>query len=99
MSIMQTAIKNSIKKIEKAREYSLLEIEKLGIIPWAKDIRTIRKLVKRDIWEDNIFKAMIRGGGHATRYSIIGRNIIAYLQKNGEVMMEVMRVRVPKKVT
>lgn len=70
------------KGINPKTEYDLSGILALEVLP-VKDIRTLRKLVQRDLWGENLLKAEIQGEGRGMRYRIRGANIIKFLDKYG----------------
>ena len=85
-----------IKKVDPTREYNLSQIRDEGIFPWARNIRTIRKLVKQDYWGGNFLKARIGGENkYGVEYSIRGRDIIKFLKEYGPGLM--MATSVSKK--
>ena len=58
------------------------------MFPWSRNIRTIRKLVKRDFWGSNELKAKISGETkYGIEYGIKGKNIIKFLEKYGDGLM------------
>lgn len=74
-------------------EFSSQEIRTQGLFPWARNDRTIVKLIERDTTSgENILRARIEGEGRQRRYFIKGRQIIKYIEKYGPALM----VRVPK---
>lgn len=81
------SIKEAIKKVDPDREYNLSQIKVEGIFPWVKDIRTIRAIVKKDLWGENMLKSLITGEGRGMDYKIKGKNIIKFLEKYGSGMM------------
>ena len=82
MSNVKT-LKETIKKIDPKREYNLSHIQQEEIFPWARNISTVRKIVKVDYWGENMLKAHISGTGRALEYKITGKNIISFLEKYG----------------
>lgn len=77
------SIKNTIKKIDPEREYNLSNIKAEAIFPWAKHIRTVRKIVMRDHGGEKVLKAKITGSGRSLEYRIKGSNIINFINKYG----------------
>ena len=80
-------ISRTIKKVEPDRTYTLRSISKERLFPWAKDRRTIVKIVKKDYWGSNMLRAEISGEGLNAEYAIKGRNIIKFLRKYGPGLM------------
>ena len=72
--------KTDITKIEKEKWYNLLEIVKLGLFTWCKDVKTIRNWVLRDKLGKDKLKAMIVGNGRQARYKIKGKNIVEFIK-------------------
>lgn len=90
--VIDMSIRTAIKSVDPDREYNLTHIKREGLFPWAIDVRTIRKAVKRDFWGENLLKAEISGTGKGADYKIKGRNIIKFLEKYGPGYMH-MRPR------
>ena len=84
---MHMSIKGVIKRIETEREYNIKKIKEEALFPWTKDIRTIRKIVHKDYWGENMLKALVTGVGRALEYKIKGKNIIKFLEKYGDGLM------------
>ncbi len=82
-SIISMSITNTIKKIDPEREYNLSNIITDAIFPWARDIRTVRKIVMRDHGGEKVLRAKITGSGRSLEYRIKGENIIKFLEKYG----------------
>lgn len=76
-------IKQTIKKIDPNADYGLQDIQVKGLLPWARDIRTIRKYITADIAKENILKAKTEGSGRLLRYHIKGRNLITFIEVYG----------------
>lgn len=74
-------IKKSIKKesINDDYWYNLKDIHKLRMIPWVSSIITLRKIVEKDIDNNNILKPVITGIGKGKKYSFKGENIIKFI--------------------
>ncbi len=87
MSTKATKLNTVIKRIEPLRDYNLSHIKDEGLFPWAKNIRTVRKIVHQDKVTENVLKAVITGEGRALDYKIKGRNISKFLEKYGPGFM------------
>lgn len=74
--------------------YTVTDIVTENILPWARNYRTIVKLIEQDLAGENILEAEVAGEGRQRRYSISGRNIIKYVKKYGPVLIG--SVRKPK---
>ena len=82
-SIINTNMENVV---DTSKEYTIGDIRKYGVFPWAKHYKTIVKFVKKDFFGENILKTRIEGEKQNTRYFIKGENIINYLNKYGHVL-------------
>ena len=81
------SIKEVIRRIKPEREYNLTNIKDEGLFPWTKNLQTIRKIVKKDYWGDNMLKAQISGTGGGVDYRIKGRGIIKFINLFGPGLM------------
>lgn len=77
------SISSAIKRIEPDRNYNLSNIRDEQLFPWARDIRTVRKIVLRDDSGERMLKVKITGEGRTLDYKIKGKNIIQFLNKYG----------------
>lgn len=68
-----------MNRIYPNKYYSLNEILKDNLFPWAQSLRTIKRFVETDAKEKNILKAVRTGERSGTRYLIKGENIINYI--------------------
>lgn len=89
-----------MKKLERAiealkrspkREYTIEEVKESELIPWARDARTIRKIVILDSKGEKLLDAKITGKGTQRRYLVKAANITRYLKKYGPVLMHTAR--------
>lgn len=76
-----------IKRIKPEREYNLSHIKDEGLFPWTKNLQTIRKVVKKDYWSDNVLKAKISGTGGGVDYRIRGEHIVKFIRRYGDGLM------------
>lgn len=67
-------------KINPKEWYSLNAIAKEKMLPWAKDIKTVRKVVDHDLKNGKILQPVITNTGHGKRYLIKGENILKFIQ-------------------
>lgn len=81
------SINNAIKKIDPSKEYNLSNIIAEDVFPWVKSIKTVRRIVKRDIEGENLLKTRVTGTGRGLVYKIKGKNIIKFLEKYGSGLM------------
>jgi hypothetical protein len=88
-------IRNQVEflRMHPSREFNQSDFKKFGIFPWARDSRTWGKIIKRDMFTENILKARIEGEGKRSRYLIKAKNIIKYLNKYGLVLMDSVYTR------
>ena len=77
------SISEIIRRIKPEREYNLTNIKDERLFPWTKNLQTIRKVVKKDYWGENMLRAEISGTGGGVDYRIRGRRIKRFLQKYG----------------
>ncbi len=91
-------MKKQVEILQKSpsRVYGLMDFKTLSLLPWAKDERTVRKILEQDKKGSNILHAKITGTGSNRRYLVEGRYIIKYLQIYGPALMGT--VRKPKKI-
>ncbi len=80
------SFKNSPKKF-----YTVTDLTKTHLIPWAKDNRTLIKHIEADRASSNILRAEITGTDNYRSYLIAHKNIIKYLKIYGPVMMTTIR--------
>ena len=77
------SISKTIRQIEPDKIYNLSHITGQGLFPWARNIRTVRKVVNRDHQTENMLRTVMTGEGRALDYKIKGKNIIKFLEKYG----------------
>lgn len=78
-------------RIDPKRIYTLTEIEGLHLIPWAKNGRTIRKIISQDSRGPKTLKARVTGAGSQKRYTVPGSGIKSYLQTYGPFLIGTVR--------
>lgn len=98
MDTMQTAsilngMKDMVDSLKKhpSKTFTLTEIAQQGLLPWARDGRTIRKVIEADFEGANILQAIVRGEGNQRRYLVTARNLIKYLQIYGPALIGTTR--------
>jgi hypothetical protein len=79
------------KAIEPKRIYTASDLVTGAYLPWARNIRTVKKLVDNDMAGENILNATIDGEGRQRRYQIEGKNIIKYIKKYGPALIGTVR--------
>ena len=75
MDLDKFIAKEAIKRVNPAKEYSLLAT--LSFIPWIRDRRTLRGLIERGLLKAEIIRGVNDNGD---RYIIRGRDIIEYIK-------------------
>lgn len=60
--------------------YSLQDIVRDKMFPWASTFSTVRRIVEMDKAGKNFLKPMIQGEGRAKKYQFKGENIINFLK-------------------
>lgn len=78
------------KRIEKNRSYNLMEVVGLGL-PFARNYRTVRKLVDADRRGANVLQARITDAGGHQRTAVKGARLLKYLQAYGPVLYSRVR--------
>lgn len=61
--------------------YTLQDIVREKMFPWAHSFWSVRNVVKLDKEKTNILKAAITGKGRATKYHFKGSNIIKFVNQ------------------
>lgn len=79
------------KAIKPKQSYGPADITRMGLFPWARDHRTVVKLIEQDSNGEGILEARTSGQGKQKRYEIEGKNIIKYLKKYAAVLMSTAR--------
>lgn len=78
-------------KKDPSRQYTLADFEKLKLLPWARDQRTVKKLLDADKKGSNVLKAKITGTASQRRYLVEGTNLINYLLTYGPILIGTVR--------
>lgn len=78
-----------VEALQKSRVYTLAEITRF--MPWAKDGRTMRKILDADMHGPNVLRCEITGTGKGRRYLVQGRHLISYLKIYGPALMSTVR--------
>lgn len=66
-------------KIEPKETYTLQDIVRERMFPWAKSFWSVRNFVALDQRKSNILKPLIVGSGRGTKYHFKGENIIKFI--------------------
>lgn len=61
--------------------YTLTDIVKQGLMPKAKSYATVHKRVMLDKISKDTLKVTIKGEGNNTKYLVLGKNLIKYLEQ------------------
>ena len=77
------------EKISRESWYTLQDIVKGKMFPWAHSFWSVRNVVKLDKEKNNILKATITGTGRGTKYHFQGENIIKFIKlvESGKVRL------------
>lgn len=86
-------MKNKVGALLKQRHgwLTLTDIVSLQLIPWARDARTIRRLIDADAAGQNILGAKVDGSATQRRYLVRGIAITRYVKTYGPAMMGMVR--------
>lgn len=94
LDIMDHKGKVDFLELNRTKEFGLRDLSRFKIFPWARNYRTIRRIVDTDLAGENILHARVEGEGQGRRYYIRGSEIIKYINKYGPALMA--RARKPK---
>lgn len=75
-----------ILRKEPKRTYTLAEISEHQFFPWARNGRTLRKMLEADRKGPNILQSKITGTDNRRRYLVEARNITKYLSIYGSIL-------------
>lgn len=78
-------------QINPKREYSIMEIANLELIPWAKNYRTLVKILKGGDMGWDIKNSKIHFGTQYQTYSVSGKDLIKYIINNGQALISTVR--------
>lgn len=67
------------QKIKAEEWYSLQDMVRSNVFPWANSFSTVRRIVETDKANKNILKATISGEGRGKKYLFKGSNIINFI--------------------
>jgi hypothetical protein len=68
------------------KEYGLMELQAAGFFPWAKNTRTLVKIIENDRNGENMLRAKVTGEGRLRRYRVKGKHVKKFLEKYGPGM-------------
>jgi len=94
MKILERAVE-ALKRSPK-RVLSVEDIREMQAMPWARDARTIRKMIELDAKGERVLAAKIVGLSTQKRYAVQRAHLIKYLRKYGPVLMH--HARKPKQL-
>lgn len=77
--------------IEPKRIYTASDLVTGAYLPWARNIRTVKRMIDTDMAEENILQAIVEGEGRQRRYQLQGKNIIKYIKRYGPALMATVR--------
>lgn len=69
-----------MKKTKSKAMYSLLDVVRDKMFPWAHSYWSVRNIVKRDLDGANVLKTIVIGSGKATKYHFKKENIIKFVK-------------------
>jgi len=79
-------------KVNPNKKYTATEIKRLGLLPWAKDSRTIAKIL-----DSGVLKAKIQKPDASKvtqkRYQVLGKDIIIYIKTYGPALMLTVKTK------
>lgn len=78
-------------KRHRSSELSLQDIRSQNLVPWARDFRTLGKMIKQDFFGENLLEARIEGEGRQARYFIRASNLLTYIETYGPYLMGTTR--------
>lgn len=84
-------MRETIQALKPKHQYTLMEIARDGIIPWARDHRTIIKLIENDANGAQLLAANVTGAGRQRRYTIEGKNLKKYLTRTAPLLLHTAR--------
>jgi hypothetical protein len=86
-------MKDKVEALLKQRHgwLTLADIVKLQLIPWARDARTVRKLIDADAMGKNVLKAKVDGKSTQRRYLVRSTALTRYIEIYGPAMMGTVR--------
>lgn len=87
-------MKEQVENLRRNKVYTLTEITRY--MPWAKNGRTVRKILEADRKGPNLLNVQITGTASQRRYLVEGKYLISYLKINGPSLMAL--VRKPKQI-
>ena len=79
----------------KPQTYSLTQLMGLRLIPWARNDRTLRKLILADRKASNLLDSTVTGKGSQVRYTVTAAGLKNYLATYGPAFAS--KVRKPKR--
>ena len=63
-----------------------MEIHEAGFFPWAKNQRTVQRIVEADRNGENMLQSEVSGEGRLRRYKVTGKHLKKFLEKYGPGM-------------
>ncbi len=66
-------------KIDRTEWYSLQDIVRDKMFPWATSFWSVRNVVKKDLKNGNVLAVMKKGRGTGVKYHFKGENIINFI--------------------
>ena len=85
------SVRELTRSLKPKHQYTLMEIARGELIPWARDHRTIIKLIEQDANGAQLLAAKVEGDGRQRRYTIEGKNLKKYLTKTAPLLLHTAR--------
>lgn len=82
-------MKSKVEALRRNRVYTLKEITQ--VMPWAKNGRTVRKILEADVHGPNMLHCEITGTGSQRRYFVEGKYLISYIKNYGPALLGTIR--------
>jgi hypothetical protein len=64
-----------------SHEFTLMDIVRNRLIPWAQSYRALVRLIKMDMAGENLLQTKVEKYDRYTRYIVRGSNLLKYLKK------------------
>ena len=77
-----------MSKVDPKKVYTIKDIKQHGFLPWAKDTRTVRKIL-----QSGVLKAKVTGEFNRKRYFVKGTDLQAYINHYGSALMRTARTK------
>lgn len=82
-------MKATVEVLRRNKVYTLKDVAE--VMPWAKNGRTVRKILEADKKGPNLLHCKITGTASQRRYLVEGRHLINYIKNYGPALMSTVR--------